>query len=81
MCEALLQTDEPSSEDYPIQQNVITLPPPFPTEAEREKLLQGRFSEFRFLILIFVLEQKFCRQRKISKKAQRGRSLAIELFG
>ena len=41
MCEALLQTDEPSSEDYPIQQNVITLPPPFPTEAEREKLLQG----------------------------------------
>ena len=81
MCEQVLK-EEPGHFDPPFGQVAYSVPPPFPTQAEREKLIEG---EFITIIEQFSIsnsgEKKGCRGRKLSRKATRGHSIAVELFG
>ena len=82
MCEQVLK-EEPTHFDPPFGIVAYSVPPPFPTQAEREKLIEGEINikMVQKFNVQFSGEKKGCRSRKLSRKATRGHSIAVELFG
>ena len=67
MCESLLK-EEPEIYDPPVNLGTPVIPPPFPTQKEREELQAA------------ACKKNSCRSRKLSKQT-RSKAIALELFG